>query len=324
MNVLCTSAGRRVALVRAFQAAVGPYGGRVIAADLSRASSASHVADTGVTVPRVTDPSYVERVVALCEEHHIGLVVPLIDPELPVLAAARDRLAAVGAVLVASGPETAAVSDSKRVATQFFERAGLGTARLVEPDAVRRGEVPLPVFLKPEDGSSSIGSRSIPSLSELEYWLPRTRRPLLFEELTGPEYTVDVYVGLDGQPRCAVPRRRLEVRAGEVSKGITEAHPAVMRDALRAAAALPDARGVLTFQCRVDTGGTPRFFELNARFGGGAPLSIAAGADFPRWLVEERLGRRPQIAEPAFRHGVLMLRYDDAVFLEDGHALLAP
>ncbi len=323
MNVLCTSAGRRVALVRAFQEAVRPEGGKVVAADLTGLASAVHVADVAARVPRVTDPAYVDTVEALCREHAIGLVVPLIDPELPVLAQARERLAAVGATVVASGPETAAVSDSKRVATSFFERVGLGTARLLDPDAVRRGEAPFPVFLKPEDGSSSIGSRSIPSRDELEYWLPRTRKPLLFEELRGPEYTVDVYVGLDGVPRCAVPRRRLEVRAGEVSKGVTEDVPAVIRDALRAAAALPDARGVLTFQCRLDETGRPRFFELNARFGGGAPLSIAAGADFPRWLVEERLGRRPTIGAPAFRPGVVMLRFDDAVFLEGGHAHLA-
>lgn len=322
MNVLCTSAGRRVALVRAFQDAVRPEGGRVIAADLSMAASALHAADLAVTVPRVTDPTYVDRVEALCREHQIGLVVPLIDPELPVLAAARERLQAAGAVVVASGPVTAAVSDSKRVATEFFQRIGLGTAALLDPEALRQGAHPFPAFLKPEDGSSSIGCRLIPNAEELAYWLPRTRNPLLFEVLEGPEYTVDVYTGLDGVPRCAVPRRRLEVRAGEVSKGITEHVPAIIADAMHAAASLPDARGVLTFQCRVDAKGRPRFFELNARFGGGAPLSIAAGAHFPRWLVAERLGRSVDLPQPPFRPGVLMLRYDDAYFLEGGHAHL--
>ncbi|MFT5430230.1 MAG: carbamoyl-phosphate synthase large subunit, partial [Myxococcota bacterium] len=61
---------------------------------------------------------------------------------------------------------------------------------------------------------------------------------------------------------------------------------------------------------------------LNARFGGGAPLSIAAGADFPRWLLEELEGTRPTIVAPGFNAGILMLRFDDAVFVEGGDALL--
>lgn len=325
VNVLLTSAGRRVALLRAFrgaQRALGLTGSKVVATDLTPLSSAFQDADAAELVPRVTAPDYVDRLVEVCERHRIGLIVPLIDPELPVLAAARERLEAIGAVPVASGPETAAVSDSKRVAAAFFERIGLRTPRVIDPEAALSGYEPFPLFLKPENGSSSIGTRPIQNKEELAHWWPRTSRPLLLELVTGVEYTVDVYVGLDGTPRCAVPRRRLETRAGEVSKGITVADDRVMAAALKAAAALPDSRGVLTFQCMVGEGGEPSFFELNARFGGGAPLSIAAGADFPRWLLEERLGRAPAIPTPAFKHHFAMLRFDDAVFVADAGDLL--
>ena len=328
MNVLLTSGGRRVALLREFRRALRSLdpAGRVVVADLTAVSSAYHDADAAERVPRVTDPAYVDTLLRLCERHAIGLIIPLIDPELPVLAAARDRFAAVGATVVASGPETAAVSDSKRVAAQFFTRIGLATPQVLDPEAVLAGHLPdgiaYPLFLKPEDGSSSIGSRAIPNRDELAHWLPRTSRPLLLEHIGGIEYTVDVYCGLSGEPRCAVPRRRLETRAGEVSKGITEHQPDVEAAAIAAARALTDARGVLTFQCMQAPGQPPSFFELNARFGGGAPLSIAAGADFPLWLLQERLGQVPTVADPAFRDGVLMLRWDDAVFVEDGHRVL--
>jgi len=325
LNVLLTSAGRRVALLRAFrdaQRALGLTGSKVVATDLTRLSSAFQDADAAELVPRVTAVDYVDRLVEVCERHQIGLIVPLIDPELPVLAAARARLEAVGAIPVASGPETAAVSDSKRVAATFFDRIGLRTPRVIDHGSALAGHEPFPLFLKPENGSSSIGTRPIHSVEELAHWWPRTQKPLLLELVTGVEYTVDVYVGLDGTPRCAVPRRRLETRAGEVSKGITVADERVMSAAITAAAALPDARGVLTFQCMVGPDGEPSFFELNARFGGGAPLSIAAGADFPRWLLEERLGRVPAIPSPAFKHHFAMLRFDDAVFVENAGALL--
>ena len=76
------------------------------------------------------------------------------------------------------------------------------------------------------------------------------------------------------------------------------------------------------FQCILGADGKARFFDINARLGGGAPLSIYAGADFLCWTIEERLGRRPSVGNPPFRPAALMLRFDDAVFIDDGGRLL--
>jgi len=60
--------------------------------------------------------------------------------------------------------------------------------------------------------------------------------------------------------------------------------------------------------------------EVIARFGGGSPLADAAGAIFPQWLVEEAIGL-PRSEPPApWRAGVVMLRYDDAVFVDRADA----
>ncbi len=74
-------------------------------------------------------------------------------------------------------------------------------------------------------------------------------------------------------------------------------------------------RGVVTLQCIVTAQREIRFIEINPRFGGGAPLSIAAGADFPLWLLQELRGQAPQITFDGFRHGLCMLRYDWSVFV---------
>ena len=57
-------------------------------------------------------------------------------------------------------------------------------------------------------------------------------------------------------------------------------------------------------------------FEINPRFSGGIPLTIAAGADFPRMLVELALGRN---VEPAIGHFVpdlWMCSYESSFFVE--------
>ena len=55
-------------------------------------------------------------------------------------------------------------------------------------------------------------------------------------------------------------------------------------------------------------------FEINARFGGGFPLTHRAGARFTRWLLEEAAGLL-STAHNDWQEGVTMLRYDAAVFV---------
>ena len=137
----------------------------------------------------------------------------------------------------------------------------------------------------------------------------------------GDEYTVDVYVDRDGAVVEAVPRRRLEVRGGEVSKAVTVRLDDVEALAREIGRCLPAAFGALNVQLfREEASGTLAVIEVNARFGGGYPLADAAGAVFPQWLVEEAIGL-PRSEPPApWRAGVVMLRYDDAVFVDRADA----
>ncbi|MBE0536477.1 MAG: hypothetical protein IH624_12485, partial [Phycisphaerae bacterium] len=45
-------------------------------------------------------------------------------------------------------------------------------------------------------------------------------------------------------------------------------------------------------------------------------LSIRAGADFPRWILELLMGRQPDIAFGRFKDKLTMLRYDSEVWIE--------
>ena len=116
---------------------------------------------------------------------------------------------------------------------------------------------------------------------------------LLFMEYLGPdefdEYTVDAYYDTNGALKCLVPRKRIEVRGGEISKGV--ALKGKTYDYLRQKLErIEGARGCLTFQFFASKQ-EDRWLasELNPRFGGGFPLSYAAGANYPEWLIREYL-----------------------------------
>ena len=321
-NVLCLAAGRRVSLVREFKQALAALGdaGLVITEDAARSAPAHVVSDRQVALPRCDAPGYVEELVALCERERIRLLVPLIDTVLPVLAPHRAAFERIGVTSLVSSPETIAIGHHKGRTGDFFRSHGLETPHVfseAEIAALTLGD--FPVFVKPPSGSSSIGAEKVRCAQDLAYLRSRTPDLLVMEWVTGAEYTVDVHVDLRGTPRCAVPRRRLEVRAGEVSKGLTVRDEAIIAASMAVAAALPGAVGCITLQCFKRPNGHICFIEINARFGGGYPLTWHAGANYPKWLLQEVRGDRPDFLDTIdWRDDLAMLRYDDELIVDGG------
>lgn len=319
LTVLFTSAGRRVELINLFRADAAALGVtlRVLAADLKpEYSAACQVADGRFAVPLILDPGYVEQVRELCAREQVTLLVPLHDGELPLFAAARDRFAASGTRIVVSSAEVVAIARDKLATARALAAAGISTPRTARLDDVlaEASGWTWPVIAKPAGGSASIGVHLVPdrsTLATLAQTVERSRY-LVQEYCAGREYTVNVFFS-GGQMRCAVPHQRLEVRAGEVSKGRTERRADLTAIARQLAVALPGADGPLCFQGMVDGHDRASVFEVNARFGGGFPLAHRAGATFPRWLMEDVLGR-DVTAHDTWRSGVLMLRHDTSIF----------
>lgn len=313
LPVLISSAGRRAALVRAFREA-GPRM-RVHACDLDPdLSSACALADEAHAVPRCSDPAFIDRVEEIVRRHGIRLIVPTIDTELPAYAAAAARLAAAGAHVHVSPPEVIAVARDKMRTMAVLAEAGAPVPETLDEAGLRAepGRIGWPVFAKPVGGSASRGLGIYPSPDALPADFPE---PMMFQpRLSGPEYTINMFIDRAGALRCVVPHRRLQIRAGEVEKGRTTRRDDLHRLAVLVHRALPGARGVLCFQVIDDAARGPQIIEINARFGGGYPLAHHAGARFADWLVEEVEGR-PCSASDDWRDGVTMLRYDDAVFL---------
>jgi carbamoyl-phosphate synthase large subunit len=192
-------------------------------------------------------------------------------------------------------------------------------AALADPDVWT-----FPLMAKPRFGSAGLGVGLVRDGQELALVARRGHElgEIIVQRVApGVEHTIDVLSDRTGRCVCAVPRRRIEVRAGEVSKGMT-VRSAVLEDlAARVCEALPGAYGALNVQIfvdgDVDDPDNVAVVEINARYGGGFPLSLEAGADFPRWMLEELLGLPSTSSPDAWRSGLVMLRYDAAVFVDE-------
>jgi carbamoyl-phosphate synthase large subunit len=320
-TVLISSAGRRVELLRGFRSALDTLGldGQVLAVDRSPLSSALQIADEGFLVPSCDDPAFVPEVLELCRKHSVDLVVPTIDPELPVYAAARDEFSSAGTTVAVGSAEVVAIAADKSRTHEWLTGNGFPTVGQASPGEVRADPRawPFPLVVKPRHGSAAIGFCVVSDVPAFDLAV-RAGDVVVQTVAPGVEYTVDVLVERSGRCVCAVPRRRLEVRAGEVSKAVTMRSAELEALAVAVSEALPGAYGVITLQIfRDDDTARMAVIEMNARFGGGFPLSREAGADFPRWLLEEVTGMPSSATTDGWRDGLVMLRYDAAVFLDD-------
>lgn len=314
LTLLLTSAGRRVELAECFRESARELGIglRLLACDMNpRLSAACLHADKSFEVPSAISPDYVDRLLSIVAAEGVDVVVPTIDPELPPLAAARDRFAAAGADLSVSSSQLVDMARDKLATATFLEEAGIPAPRTTCLAHARSTAWAGPVFAKPRHGSSGRHARAVASVELVE----DPGEPMVVQELLrGTEFTVNLYFDRSGRMLAAVPHERLRVRAGEVEKGITRRSATLQAIAGRLAEVLPSPRGALCFQAIVDDAGRTSVFEINARFGGGYPLAHRAGAAFTRWLLEERLGRTPAPTE--WTPDLLMVRHDRAIFVQ--------
>jgi carbamoyl-phosphate synthase large subunit len=173
------------------------------------------------------------------------------------------------------------------------------------------------MFVKPRGGRGSIGAFLARTPEELAFFTAYVEDPVIQDYLAGPEFTVDLLCDFDGRPLSVVPRERVVIRAGVIDRGRTVLDPALIDTALECARVFR-FHGPVNVQCRT-VAGRPTVFEINPRFSGGIPLTIAAGADFPLMVLELALGRRVEPVIGKFRHDLWMTSYESSLFLGPTH-----
>jgi carbamoyl-phosphate synthase large subunit len=312
MNVLVTSASRKVWLVDAFRRAVAATGGgRVVAVDTDRLAPALYAADAAATVPPLDDPAFEPALDRLIATHEIGLVVPTRDGELPWFAARADHFAERG-VHVAVSPLPAVVTCLDKAQFDIWCRSHTFPV----PRRLGHGSDPgFPVVVKPRHGSGARGVVVALDQDALDDARRADPDAIVQELVVGVEHTVDVAAGLDGRILGTVVRRRVRVETGESVVGVTVHRPAI-ESLARTVTTMLGLRGAVTVQVFERPDGTPCLVEVNPRFGGGAALGIAAGLDTPSLLVRSAQGEF--VTPPGMpRIGLAMLRHGSDIFLPE-------
>jgi len=322
VNILFTCIGRRVSLLNSFRRAARQLKIKVslLGTDTNELSSALQLCDKGFLVKPITHAGYIRQILSIVKTNRVKLLIPTVDLDLKLLSQNKSKFSALGCSVLISQPEVVDICQDKRKTHRFLVKNGFDTARTLSIRSAlskqnHEEKLNWPCFIKPWDGYASRGNAVVRNREELLFFAKRIPNALCQEFIKGDEYTCDVYVDFNMKVRCIVPRKRIETRAGEVSKGQIVKQPRIMSESMRLVETLRAGPGVITLQLFLTPGDKVKFIEINPRFGGGVPLSIKAGANFPKWILQELLGEKPNIRFDGFKDNLIMLRYDSEVWL---------
>ena len=312
-NVMITCAGRRVELVQSFLEASKSLKleNKIICTDSDPLySAASSFAHKYFKTPKINNANYIDSILKIAKENKVKIIIPTIDTELIKLSECRKIFLSHGIEVIISDPDFIKTCNDKRASSELFENLGFKVPKIFSKNAIE-----YPCFCKPYDGSNSSGARIINSNNEITNKMHEDKN-LIYMELVPKnyaEYTVDVYFDQFSKLKCIVPRKRIEVRGGEVSKGITKRN-FLYDDLLSKISEIKGARGCITFQFFVDEHNKNILgLEINPRFGGGYPLTISAKANYSKWILQEYIANKKINFFDGWESDLLMLRYDAKV-----------
>lgn len=321
-NILVLSAGRRVELVERFKAAAKRLNirSKIVAVDITDTAPAVHFADGFYLVPRISEDTYVSSIIEVCNKENIALIIPTIDTELLKLSHYRNEIEiSTKAKILLSSDRVIKICRDKHSTQEFFEEFKFEVPREISHSEITEGKYGFPLFIKPEDGSSSINAFKVKNKKELEFFMQYIEKPIVQEYIEGIEYSVDVFCDFDSNPITIVPRIRLATRSGEISKGRIDKNREIIDDVKRMIEILKPI-GHITVQCMKTKKGI-EYIEINPRFGGGAPMSIDAGADSCENLYRLLEGEKLTYNEK-YKDKMTFVRFDKSIMLTENMELI--
>jgi carbamoyl-phosphate synthase large subunit len=257
-------------------------------------------------LPWASDPDYVKKMLCLCVEMSIDLLIPGVDEELPLLAVAAESFAPTRLLL----PQATYVADMldkmKMIKVLQDKDIPVPFTQLLSE---HKSNFQYPCISKPRQGR---GSRDVKVINSKEDAVAlrnsaevsgSANKIILQELMEGCEYTVQIVADAEGRLSAIVPVK-VDCKRGITIRAETCADEKVIKACALIHAMVP-AAGCYNIQLiRTDAGGVFPF-EINPRVSTTLCLVVAAGVD----PIAVYLGRTSTQKLLPFTKGVRLLRH---------------
>ncbi|GAA1637465.1 ATP-grasp domain-containing protein [Actinoplanes couchii] len=292
-----------VAVIRALQAA----GEHVLALDANPDAVGLRLAGRHAVVPRADHPAYAETLLAVVAEHRPVALIGTVAEEYGVLSPLAGALAGLGVRTWLPDPDAADLCLDKVAFATTMHAAGVPHPATAWT-AATAGQVPGPWVVKPARGRGSRDVVLVDDPAELAHAFASVPDAIVQTRLAGREFTADALVARDGTLVACVPRWRDETRGGISVRGTTFESLAVT-ELVTATLAAVRHTGPANVQGFLNEHGEATVVEVNPRFSGGLPLTLAAGADVVGTYLTGILDPFTPLGSLGFQPGVRMSRH---------------
>ncbi|EKQ51129.1 MULTISPECIES: ATP-grasp domain-containing protein [unclassified Clostridium] len=320
-SLLLTSIGKRVQLIKHLRKNF-----KIVGVDAGELNPAKSFVDRFYKIPKANEIGYIKGLLDICKREEINVLVPLYEGEFEILHNAREQFKNIGTILLLSNSKILNICKDKQESYEYFLNSKINIPKVyIEEeieDIIKYGDIDkFPLIIKPKDGMGSSNVYKINNIYELKFFKEYVKNGIVQEFINGDEYTVDTLVDLKGNPVYIIPRKRIEVRSGEVVKSATVKDEGIISETLKVIEDLNKLRdenglalyGPLTIQFFKKNDGKIYLLEINPRFGGGVPLSFEAGGNYAQKICEMITGKQLEYVKE-FKE-MTMLRYEEAVFI---------
>lgn len=278
----------------------------LIAADADLFSAGLFMVDEKVLLPYGNSKDFIKRLLGIIDDYNVDLLIPTVDEELVSISKEVHRF---HCKVMLSPHNTIEVCNDKWKTFLFLKEKGIPVAESwLEPN-----NISFPTILKPRVGRGSKDIYLIQEEGELKSRF--NARYIIQEYLSEREYTVDVLMDKNGENAIAiVPRERIRTESGISTIGRTVKNEIITSIAEEAAITL-GISGPANIQVKLDKTGNAKIIEINPRFAGTTPLSVAAGVNIPDLAVRNYFGE--DLPKQEFTEGTYMVRYLEEKFVKE-------
>jgi len=304
MNILILSAGGPAAVGVIKSLRDFCFDGKIIAVDYNPLSVGFYLTDGYYVVPKDNSPDFIPAIVEIVKNEEIDLILPSgTTDSARQIARNKDKFPSNVNLFMSDYSNISICNDKLK----FYE-ACKGNFPLPKT-SMDYLDIEYPLFVKPRmELGGSRGARICNHIEDLDN---RDLKFIYQEILPGQEYTIDVLCNMESNPLVVIPRKRLETKAGISSKGEIIKHTFIEEECFNICKYLK-LKGPICLQMKEDEYGTPKFIEINPRFGGGTYFTTLAGVNFCKIILDIVDEKEPTIPEPKL---ITVLRYYEEIVI---------
>lgn len=311
MNVLIPNIGRRGYLVKYIKE-IENFRGKVYVSDCDTTASGLYGNNDGYFIlpkPVDNEKKYVDSLLNLCRKNDIGIIIPVIDPEIYILSKYVNLFKEEDILLMVSNEKVLDICYNKLHMNDFLKKNNFLVPKTYENIndfmvAKENYEIDFPVIIKPIYGSGSASTYIVNCIEKMKALF---QNGMLIQELIdGQEYGIDVFNDMHNKPVRCVVKKKISMRSGETDKAISVKNKDIQNNAIRLAECLKHFGNLDCDMIMRDN--NIYIIDLNPRFGGGYPATHATGTNLLKMTLDIAYGNEIAQQFDDYKESVLVMK----------------